>query len=124
MKSAPTAFSSVLGHNCAQTHSFTKRKTAKAAPFNKKRLSAPRVLDVGCGCGLIALMLAQRFPDSRLVALEIEPEAAAQAAENVNQSPFATQIAVRCGDFLNHQDEEALHEGELFDAIVSNPPLL
>lgn len=88
----------------------------------KNRHSAPRVLDVGCGCGLIALMLAQRFPDSRLVALEIEPEAAAQAAENVNNSPFAAQIAVRCGDFLNHQDEEALHEGELFDAIVSNPP--
>jgi len=78
----------------------------------KNRLSAPLVLDVGCGCGLIALMLAQRFPDSRLVALEIEPEAAAQAAENVNQSPFAAQIAVRCGDFLNHQDEEALPEGE------------
>lgn len=85
-------------------------------------LSGPRVLDVGCGCGLIALMLAQRFPDSRLVALEIEPEAAAQAAENVNQSPFAAQITVRCGDFLNHQGEEALLEGTLFDAIVSNPP--
>lgn len=88
----------------------------------KNRLSAPRVLDVGCGCGLIALMLAQRFPESRLVALEIEPEAAAQAAENVNNSPFTAQIAVRCGDFLNHQDEKVLHEGELFDAIVSNPP--
>lgn len=99
----------------------TTGSKSHAAPIENRR-STKRVLDVGTGCGLVALLLAQRFPESRLVALEIEPEAAAQAAENVNNSPFAAQIAVRCGDFLNHQDEEALHEGELFDAIVSNPP--
>ena len=106
---------------CADSHHQAKEGESPLIS-TKNPLCAPRVLDVGCGCGLIALMVAQRFPDSRLVALEIDREAAAQAAENVNNSPFAAQIAVRCGDFLNHQDEEALHEGELFDAIVSNPP--
>ena len=107
---------------CADSLAHQAKDCESPLLSTQNPLCAPRVLDVGCGCGLIALMLAQRFPDSRLVALEIEPEAAAQAAENVNQSPFAAQIEVRCGDFLHDDYEGALRKGELFDAIVSNPP--
>lgn len=77
---------------------------------------ARRVLDVGTGCGLIALMLAQRFPEAKVTALEIDAEAAAQAQENVVQSPFAQQIRVETADFLYFTTEI------LFDAVVSNPP--
>ena len=43
---------------------------------------ARRMLDIGCGCGLIALMAAQRNGEGRVVAVEIDAEAASQAQEN------------------------------------------
>lgn len=76
---------------------------------------ASRVLDVGAGCGLIALMLAQRFPQIRVTALELDAEAAEQARDNVEKSPFSSQIEVVQGDF-------SLYSSGPFDAIVSNPP--
>jgi len=73
------------------------------------------VLDVGTGTGLIALMLAQRFEDARITAIDIDEGAATQAAENISQSPFAQRITVKkCA----LQD---MYEGG-YDAIVSNPP--
>lgn len=92
-----------------------------AAPIENRR-SAKRVLDVGTGCGLVALLLAQRFPEAHLVALEIDPQAAEQAAENVARSPFAQQIDVLCADFLDDNHCASLRDAGTFDAIVSNPP--
>lgn len=74
-----------------------------------------RVLDVGAGSGLIALMLAQRFPTARITALELDAAAASQASENIAASPFADRVEVLQTDFLNHTAQP-------YDAIVSNPP--
>lgn len=74
------------------------------------------VLDVGTGTGLIALMLAQRFPCSRIDALEIDEDAALQAKENVAASKYAAQISVLTGAL---QTFRPLHA---YDAIVCNPP--
>lgn len=76
---------------------------------------SPRVLDVGAGCGLISIMLAQRFAETRITALELDTEAAAQARENVENSPFASQIEVLQGDFMAFSSTP-------YDAVVSNPP--
>ena len=73
-----------------------------------------RVLDVGCGCGLIGLMAAQRGA-SEVVMVEVDPAAAREAAENVAKSPWPTVIETRCGDFLTAEEEK-------FDNIISNPP--
>lgn len=75
-----------------------------------------RVLDVGAGCGLVSLMVAQRYPNAVITALELDTEAAKQAKENVASSPFTKQVNVEEGDFLLYDEEK------LFDAIVSNPP--
>ena len=48
---------------------------------------AKRILDIGTGTGLIALMMAQRAPDAQINALEIEPEAFHEAVSNIQQSP-------------------------------------
>ena len=52
------------------------------------------VLDVGTGTGIIALMMAQRCPQARVTALDIDEGAARQALQNVAQSPFADRIEV------------------------------
>lgn len=83
---------------------------------------AKRVLDVGAGCGLISLMLAQRFPQIHVTALELDSDAAIQAQENAAESPFAMQVDVVEGDFADFALQDDGRTFEAFDAIVSNPP--
>ncbi|MCH3993711.1 MAG: methyltransferase [Prevotella sp.] len=78
-----------------------------------------RVLDIGTGTGVIALMLAQRFPEVQVDALEIDRDACLQAAENAKESPFADRLRVigkSLQDFC--RSEPTPH----YDLIVSNPP--
>lgn len=75
-----------------------------------------RILDIGTGTGLIALMLAQRAAQAeQIVAVELDADAAAQAAENVAASPWANRIRVVHSPIQQFVDEP-------FDLIVSNPP--
>ena len=76
-----------------------------------------RVLDVGTGSGLIALMVAQRAPAVDVTAIDIDSSSVEQARENVAASSFATRIEVR------RQSLQELATGdESFNAIVCNPP--
>ncbi|MDI1324523.1 MAG: methyltransferase [Algoriphagus sp.] len=75
-----------------------------------------KILDIGTGTGVIALMLAQRFPHSRIQAVEIDPAAASQARENFEKSPFAERMEMWEGKF------QEFSSSEKFDLIVSNPP--
>jgi tRNA1Val (adenine37-N6)-methyltransferase len=75
-----------------------------------------RILDVGAGTGLIALMMAQRFPDAELLAIDISEDAFVQAEINVANSKFADRIEVR------HTSVQNLNVTDRFDAIVTNPP--
>lgn len=80
-----------------------------------------RVLDVGTGTGLIALMIAQRSPVAEIDAIDIIPEAVDEAVWNVNQSPWADRICVSCGDFNCIAAEDCGLHGQ-YDLVVSNPP--
>lgn len=75
-----------------------------------------RVLDVGTGTALIALMMAQRHPQALVTAIDIDENAVLQARENVQASPFADRINVLKADVLTFMDTEK------FDSIVCNPP--
>lgn len=75
---------------------------------------ASRMLDVGAGCGLIALMLAQRYPGAGIVASEIDVDSVADMRLNIANSPWPDRITVAEGDFRGVEGA--------FDMIVSNPP--
>ena len=75
------------------------------------------ILDIGTGTGVIALMLAQRFAQARVDAVEIDAEAAQQAALNFKAAPFSNAMQVLEGSFTDYQEAE-----QGYDLIVSNPP--
>lgn len=75
-----------------------------------------KILDIGTGTGVVALMLAQRFSNAHVDAVEIDFLAAETARKNVEQSVFSKQIGVYGVAF---QDFE---KNTKYDLIVSNPP--
>lgn len=75
-----------------------------------------RILDIGTGTGLMALMMAQRYPEARVTAIDIDAAAVEQANENVQDSPFTERIQV------SQADVNAFETLEPYDAIVCNPP--
>lgn len=75
-----------------------------------------RLLDIGTGTGLIALMLAQRCPKASITAIDIDAEAVEQARENVLLSPWPDRVEVALQDICKYLTDKH------FDTIVSNPP--
>ncbi len=80
--------------------------------------SARRILDVGTGTGVIAVMLAQRNADAHVHGVEVDPEACAQAVENMQSSPWADRLHA----IHSSIQEFAGSNPNNYDLIVSNPP--
>ena len=74
-----------------------------------------RILDIGTGSGILALMLAQRHEQAVVEAVELEPDAAKQAAQNVAASPFSNRISV-------HAMSVQAWTVPKVDLVVCNPP--
>ena len=53
-----------------------------------------RILDIGTGTALIALMMAQRCADAAITGVDIDHDAVQQARDNVNRTPFADRIGI------------------------------
>ncbi|WP_342645247.1 methyltransferase [Mucilaginibacter sp. CSA2-8R] len=77
------------------------------------------ILDIGTGTGVIALMLAQRYPSSSITAVEMDDAAAQTAGTNFSGSPFRERLKIHTQSFQNYFAE---HPAQQFDLIVSNPP--
>jgi tRNA1Val (adenine37-N6)-methyltransferase len=79
-----------------------------------------RVLDVGTGTGVIALMMAQRYPEAHITAIDVDERAVRQARENVARAGREDRIEVMrlAVQALGYDDD---YHG-MFDAVVSNPP--
>jgi tRNA1Val (adenine37-N6)-methyltransferase len=77
------------------------------------------ILDIGSGTGVIALMLAQRFGNSHIDAVEIDRAAAETAKSNFNYSPFANRLTLHSSSFEQFFTD---HPDKRYDLIVSNPP--
>ena len=80
-----------------------------------------RILDVGTGTGVLALMMAQRYTDAEVTAVEIDDEAVLDAKRNFEESKFADRITLVHDSFQNFVLER-LADASLFDSVVCNPP--
>jgi tRNA1Val (adenine37-N6)-methyltransferase len=78
-----------------------------------------RILDLGTGCGIIALILARRFPDIKLYGIEIQESMVQLARVNVLQNKLERQIKVICADMKCICPKDI--QGPV-DMVVVNPP--
>jgi len=79
-------------------------------------LDATRVLDVGTGCGVIALMVAQRNHQAIIDAIDIDKGAIEEAALNFKNSPWHGRLTAIEVDF------NTMSKDTRYDLIISNPP--
>ena len=79
-----------------------------------------RGLDLGCGCGVIALMCAQRNPAAEILAVDLHDASAEEAAFNFSSSPWSARLEARAMDANALRGIREM-DGS-FDFIVSNPP--
>lgn len=84
----------------------------------EENLRTQHILDVGCGCGLIALMMAQRYPGAQVDAVDIDMGSVEECRDNFNNSQWHNRLTVLCRD-VNMMTELWR---ERYDLIVSNPP--
>ena len=75
-----------------------------------------RILDIGTGTGLIAIMAAQRTAEAHITAIDIDSECISQARENVEATRWSARIEVV------HTPLQEFSAAEPFDVIISNPP--
>lgn len=75
-----------------------------------------RILDIGTGTGVLALIAGQRNATARIDAVEIDDASAEQAAENVAASPWADRVRV------HRVDVRRMTATEPYDLIICNPP--
>ena len=79
-----------------------------------------RILDIGTGTGVVALMMAQRFPDAIVDAVDVDEFAVRQANDSFNRSQFAKRLSVSCIS-VQRLAQDSQFSGR-YDAIVANPP--
>jgi tRNA1Val (adenine37-N6)-methyltransferase len=79
---------------------------------------AKRILDIGTGTGLLALMAAQRNPKAVIHAVEIDHSAYSQACDNISTSPWHDRLSVFHAPIQVFDPDPDL----LYDFILSNPP--
>lgn len=81
------------------------------------------VLDIGAGTGVLSLMMAQRFPDAHVTAVEIDDNAVIDLEANIANSPYSGRVRMVHRDFVEFVGDYDLQDGaEPFDSIVCNPP--
>jgi tRNA1Val (adenine37-N6)-methyltransferase len=76
------------------------------------------ILDIGCGTGILSLMMAQRYPNAIIDAIEIDENAFHQANQNFIHSKFAHQL--NCN--FNSVQNLVKNCTQKYDAIICNPP--
>ena len=77
---------------------------------------ALHVLDVGTGCGVIALMVAQRNEKALIDGIDIDRNAIEEASLNFGNSPWSERLTASLTDFND------LSGCGCYDLVVSNPP--
>lgn len=80
---------------------------------------AQKAVDIGCGCGIISLLVARKFPGLKIIGIDIDKKMADHAKKNAAANTLDSQIKIIHKD-INIVKTEDL--GGRVDLVVSNPP--
>lgn len=80
---------------------------------------ARRGIDLGCGAGILTLLLAEKSEKLSMTGLELQAEAAEIAAANLRDNALDGRCRVICGDLRRHRE---LFPAGSFELVVANPP--
>ena len=78
--------------------------------------SETRVLDIGSGCGILSLMVAQRLPQALITGVELDEASYMESLTNISQSKWHDRMTMIHGDINSFVTSDA------FDLILCNPP--
>ena len=78
--------------------------------------SPKKILDIGCGSGILSLFCATKYPDSNITALDLNEAAVSLTQLNFVNNNIANVVEVICEDFSQFETKDR------FDLIISNPP--
>jgi tRNA1(Val) A37 N6-methylase TrmN6 len=84
--------------------------------------AARRAVDLGAGCGIVALGLARRFAEAHITAVELQPRLARLASRNAEDNGLADRVNVLELDLADARACRAALAGASFDLVASNPP--
>ena len=76
-------------------------------------------LDLGTGCGVLAMLVARRSESLKVSGWELQPQMVARARQGVVASQMTTQVVIEDADLRLHRQ---LTEAGRFDLVVTNPP--
>ena len=104
---------------CDKRALVPRPETEELVEFLQSAIRNPQsqILDVGTGSGVIALSVASKFPEARVVAVDVSEDALALARENGARLGLRQRVEFRTGDLLENLPER-------FDAIVANLPYI
>jgi len=75
-----------------------------------------RILDIGTGTGVLSLVMAQKYPNAKIEALDIDAESLLDCAQNFKNSPWNDNLDCKKINFNRFETSNN------FDLIISNPP--
>ncbi|MDO4383501.1 MAG: tRNA1(Val) (adenine(37)-N6)-methyltransferase [Eubacteriales bacterium] len=97
---------------------FTAGETGGKGVKQKSSLNG---IELGCGNGVISLVLSHKIPTSRITGVEVQAEEAQRAKSNVERNHLQDRIEIVHSDILDFiQDREK--ERDSYDFVVTNPP--
>ena len=78
-----------------------------------------RLIDIGCGSGIISIILAHKYPFLKIMGIEIQEELCTLAQKNIMENGLEGRVSIVHDDVKNVKIRRA---EELADIIVTNPP--
>ncbi len=88
------------------------------AKYLENTIKPTNILDIGTGCGIIAMCMADVFEKAEVVAIDIDHQSIVEATSNFINSPFSQRMTAQYIAIQKFADKTE----EKFDLIVSNPP--
>ena len=78
-----------------------------------------RLADLGCGAGVLTVLLLQKLPEAAAFGIELQADAAALCRENLALNGLSHRAEIRTGDL---RDRSTLPEAGAFDLVAAKPP--